>query len=119
MVDGKQRPAAEAGFDTVLACFEGLPCPAYHLVGNHDLYNLPRPRLNERCVADVVVGGLALCTSRLPVGSATANALTRLCTPYTFFSQTQAGHRACGPLWRLLLLLQPRPRAARHRAGRL
>lgn len=57
MVDGKQRPAAEAGFDTVLACFEGLPCPAYHLVGNHDLYNLPRPRLNERCVADVAGGG--------------------------------------------------------------
>jgi hypothetical protein len=47
-VDGKQRVDAEAGFDAVLGCFEGRPYPSYHLVGNHCLYCLPRPRLNER-----------------------------------------------------------------------
>lgn len=47
-VDGKQREAPEAGFDAVLGCFEGLPFPSYHLIGNHELYNLPRPELNKR-----------------------------------------------------------------------
>ncbi|KAI8469803.1 MAG: manganese-dependent ADP-ribose/CDP-alcohol diphosphatase-like protein [Monoraphidium minutum] len=48
-VDGKQRAVdPHGGFDEVLACFEGRPYPSYHLIGNHDLYNLPRPEANKR-----------------------------------------------------------------------
>jgi hypothetical protein len=32
----------------VLAEFDGLGSRVYHMLGNHCLYNLPRPQLNER-----------------------------------------------------------------------
>ncbi|KAL8561216.1 hypothetical protein ACOMHN_024473 [Nucella lapillus] len=36
--NGKQ--AAETALETALAPFKDLACPTYHMVGNHDLYNL-------------------------------------------------------------------------------
>ncbi|GBF93931.1 manganese-dependent ADP-ribose CDP-alcohol diphosphatase-like [Raphidocelis subcapitata] len=47
-VDGKQRGAPEPGFDAVMAVFGRSRVPCHHIVGNHDLYNLPHTRLNER-----------------------------------------------------------------------
>jgi hypothetical protein len=39
----------------VLDVFHSLGRPTYHMLGNHCLYNLPRPRLNERCVETAAV----------------------------------------------------------------
>ena len=43
IMDGKQLPEARApSLDTLVAEFNKLGRPHYHLIGNHDLYNFSR-----------------------------------------------------------------------------
>ncbi|GFH08357.1 metallo-dependent phosphatase [Haematococcus lacustris] len=39
---------AEQVLDGLLEEFDKLEKPVYHMLGNHCLYNLPRPHLNQR-----------------------------------------------------------------------
>ena len=47
-IDGfNPKDQSETAMQSVLQAFSGLQKPVYHMIGNHDLYNLPRQRLNE------------------------------------------------------------------------
>ena len=47
-IDGfNPKEHSEAAMQSVLKAFSELQKPVYHMIGNHDLYNLPRHRLNQ------------------------------------------------------------------------
>ncbi|KAL6763309.1 Metallo-dependent phosphatase [Haematococcus lacustris] len=49
ILDGYQpKDQAEQVLDGLLEEFDKLEKPVYHMLGNHCLYNLPRPHLNQR-----------------------------------------------------------------------
>lgn len=47
-IDGfNPKDQSETAMQSVLQAFSELQKPVHHIIGNHDLYNLPRQRLNE------------------------------------------------------------------------
>jgi hypothetical protein len=58
---------SEGALRRVLAEFEALGRPVWHCLGNHCLYNLPRPTLNQRLRC-----ALLRCRAALPAARASA-----------------------------------------------